>query len=165
VATAGAVWLTKWGGGVSMQTAPAISISQNNIVAIDEVTSPTGQEQLYTAVPSGVWESKGVGSGSQTNNYIVNNLSNVVDVEKRFSASGQTGQLYVGTKYLTQQYWWNSTGSGSATLINISQGNIKAIDVRSGENNLYTGAGSIVWETWWDGSGIHTGTDPVLVSL
>lgn len=159
-ATAGAVWETWWTPGQTTptQTAPVISISQNNIVDIDKITASDGTQMLYTATASGIWESKWGGSqGNLAHSYIVNNLSGIVDIKKRMS--GSTNQLYAATGSKVQEYWWNTSGGGGgATLINISQGNIRSIDrtTNGSAQQLYTGAGSNVWETWWGDGGLHT---------
>jgi hypothetical protein len=157
-ATAGGVWETWWQPGGSITTDLIISITQNNITAVDKLIAPDGTQELYTATTTGVWQSEWGGSvGGLTNTYVVNNFSGAVAVKKRLDSSG-TNQLYAANGSEVEQYWWNSTGNGSTALINISQNNITSIDedTYDGTEQLYTGAGPIVWETWWDSSGIHT---------
>jgi hypothetical protein len=157
-ATAGAVYETWWNPGGSVTTDEIIGISQNDITGVSKVIASNGTQELYTSTTVGVWQSEWGGSvGGLTNTYMVNNFSGSVGVLKMFDPSGNDN-MYVANGGAIQQYWWNSSASGGSTLITISQGNIKSFDVDydNGVGQLYTAAGSWIYETYWDGSGIHT---------
>ncbi len=160
-ATPGGTWETSWTPGNNpTTTTELIGISQNNITAIDKLNGPNGTEILDSATTTGDWETTWGGNvGGPQQNYLVGNFSGALAVKRRIDTDG-TNQLYLANGNKVQQYWWNATGSGGATLINISQGNIDTIDQTN--NQLYTGAGANGWETWWDGSGIHTGNPPLI---
>lgn len=162
----GWVYETTWtpGSSTAPVSTPIISISQNDIKAIDKVTASDGTEMLYTATSVGVWESKWGGSqGSLVHSFIINNLSGIVDIEK--TSSGGTNQLYAATSGQVWEYWWNSTNNGSSPLFTTS--GITAIDKSTyvGYQQVYTGTSAgKVWETWWGNGSLQTG-DPALVIL
>lgn len=161
-ATAGAVFETAWKPGqTAPQTGVIIGISQNDIQNIDKIIKSDGTNELYTITSAGIWENRWGGSAGAMQQ---DNLPGGV-VVKKFVDSDGTDQLYGATGDHVQQYWWNSGGSGGSTLITISQGGIRAIDVSKNGvfTQLYTAAGKNVWETWRGGD--HTPSSSVLVGL
>jgi surface antigen len=166
-ASAGGVWESWWTPGSSVTgsitTSLMIALSQNNIKSLNAIIASNGTNELYTGTTVGVWQSYWTtNGGTVTNTYPVTNFAGSVGVEKKFD-SGGSDQLYASNGTNVQQYWWNSSGSGGATLINIPQGNIASfdLDTHNGLPYLYTGAGAYIWETYWDGSGIHTSASPI----
>ena len=160
-ATAGAVEESSFAGGGITNT-PIIGISQNNITAIDKLNSSGGTEILSTATTTGDWDSNWT-TGSPSYTPVVNNFSGSIAVKRRFDTVGNN-QLYLANGGTVEQYWWGSSGNGSAPLITISQNNISTIDEdqNGSYEQLYTGAGHIAYETYWgptNGTGQIINTD------
>lgn len=155
VATPTYVYELWWYPGAGVHHGPIINITQADIRSLDKAENQPGVKQrLYTGTSTSVWQSSWPGLAHHQS---VHSQTNAKQVEK--TTYNGVDQLYVAAGNHVQEYWWTSTGSGSSTLINISQNNITAFDkVNDGENQaIYTASGDLVYETWWRaGNGPNT---------
>ena len=145
------VWWTP--GSNNIHASPILNISQGDIRQLAKAEATTnGTQRLYTTTSTTVWESKWGGglSGIQTTAKVVSQTNTIMSKKM---VTGSADQLYVATGAKVQEYWWTSSNAGGGTLIDISQGNIGAIDKASDgpTQQLYTAAGQWVYETWWGG--------------
>lgn len=140
-------------GSNNIHTGTILNITQGDIRQLAKAeTLADGTQRLYTTTSTTVWESAWGGgrNGIQNTAKVVSQTNGVMSKK---TVGGGADQLYVATGAKVQEYWWTSSNSGGGTLIDITQGNIGAIDkVNDGSaQQLYTAAGQWVYETWWGG--------------
>lgn len=154
-ATAGAVFESWWHPGQGVHTSPLISIAQNDITALDKAMQTDGTQYLYTSTKNNVWESwwhpaHGSGYG------MLLSASNIKAVQYHGRIDGSS-LLYVATGSGIREYSWRPWQPlKSGQLIGVSD--ISAFDcVAWGTaGQLYTVAGTTLFETWWGDGGLHT---------
>ncbi len=150
------VW---WHPGLNdIQVRAIINIGQGDIRAVTADTFQATGLLLYTMTSTSVWQSYWTPGSSIETHAAVTGQVNTVGVKK--TNYGDSHQLYLATRDHVQEYWWKDNGaSGGGELIRVAQNNIGAIDkVADGSyQDLYTGAGNWVYETYW-GNGVSPTT-------
>jgi len=145
------VW---WHPGLNdVQARTIINIPQGDIRMVTADTFQATGLLLYTMTSTTVWQSHWT-TGSSIETYAaVVGQSGTVAIKK---TNADAHQLYLATADHVQEYWWKdngASGGGEVFRLGAGQNNVGMIDkVLDGSvQDLYTGAGNWVYETWWGG--------------
>jgi hypothetical protein len=143
-------WWREGGDGVHLTRLNNIS----GPVTMTKSTGPSGEDQLYVATPTWVYElwwhpGQGVHYGS-----IINiTQGDIRSLSKGANLSDGGQLLYTGTSTTAWQTYWNSSTAPSHGTIATGQAGAIQIekDVWGGVHELYLATGDHVQEYWWNG--------------
>lgn len=149
VATPTHVYELWWFPGGGTHHGTIMHISQGDIRSLSKGDNLLdGGQLLYTGTSTTAWQSYWL-NGPLYHGTIAQSQVNAIQIKK--AVTGGVHQLYLATGDHVQEYWWNGPNSGTSTLIDIAQNNIKAFDKSTdgADQQVYTGSGDLVYETWW----------------
>lgn len=110
-AKAGNVFESWWRpGSDGIHIANLISITQQDVTAIDADIRPDGQHLLYTATAHNVWETWWYPGKAKHTAPIIQKAGNIRKIQKTTGPDGSQ-QLYVMTDQGVDEYWWRPGGS------------------------------------------------------
>lgn len=150
VATPTWVYQLWWFPGGTVNYRTILNITQGDIRSLSMGANLNGGQLLYTGTSTTAWQSWWLGdSGDISTGTITVGQTNAGEIEKDVYSG--THELYQTDGGRVQENYWSSAGSGSDTLIVISQGNITSFDKSDdgAYQQVYTASGDLVYETWW----------------
>jgi hypothetical protein len=148
------VYEVSWLPGGTVGSRAVLNITQGDIRSVEKGDNLSdGGQLLYTTTSTTVWQTYWSVGGGFSTGAIATGQVNAFQSLKVVTPDGWH-HVYLATPDHVQEYKWYGASSGGGEIIRISQNNIKGIaqQLDNGIQLLFTGAGSTVWETWWDSS-------------
>ena len=151
------IWETWWDAQHSPGSAKIISglSGVRSVVAANRWESGQYVHRLYVLAGDGPWEfwwKDGDPEGIHKSRLV--NINEPVTMTKSTGPDGED-QLYVASADWVYEIWWKpDTGVKYGTVINISQRDINSLSktLVGGEQRLFTGTSTSVWQSKWNGS-------------
>ncbi|ARP71759.1 cutinase family protein [Streptomyces pluripotens] len=150
------IWETWWDAQHSPGSAKIISglSGVRSVIAANRWEGGQYVHRLYVLASDGpyeFWWKDGDPEGIHKSRLV--NINNPVTMVKSTGPDGED-QLYVASAGWVYEIWWKSEGVKYGTILNISQGDINSLSktLVSGEQRLFTGTSTSVWQSKWNGS-------------
>ena len=153
------VWWRDGGDGIHVSLLNNIS----GAVTMTKSTGPSGEDQLYVATPTWVYELWWYpGQGVHYSAIINITQGDIRSLSKGANLPDGGQLLYTGTSTTAWQSYWNTGTSVSNGTIATGQSNAIQIekDVYNGVHELYLATSDHVQEYWWNGP--NSGSDTLI---